>query len=123
MKKSDLRKIIRECVQEALTEATLYRDVDNYLRKITDSGIRDKFANWIVPFLRKSTEDKNQKLEYIKALRIAILSPDKAPAWLVNQMAEEHIDLKNPGVVRALSGMIPILSNFQKYIESQPVSE
>lgn len=118
MKKSELRKLIRECVEEILTEASLNRDVDNFLSQIPAEKVKNAFANYVVPFLRKSTENPTEKLAYISALRNAILDPSKAPTWLVNQMEQAGLSLQDKNVRVELSRLVPILANFQKFIEA-----
>ncbi len=116
MNHQELKQIITECVQEILAESALYNDVRAYLNKVSDPKLKNVFANWIIPLLSKSADKVEEKVKYIEALRMTILEPSKAPAWMKAHLEKMGVDINDPKVVSSLSGLIPILSEFQKFI-------
>lgn len=100
MKKSELRSIIRECVQEALFEARLMNNFAKFNGTLPEDE-RDMFTKYFGPFLGipleagHEIEDKNDQLKKIDAV-ISKLTPDMRKKY------------------------IPILTDFKKFISQQP---
>lgn len=119
MKKSEFKRIIGECVQEILTEATLYQDVRNFLTTIQNDRVRNVFTNWIVPLLSKSADNVPKKLKYIAALRQLITDPKSAQPWIRKHVEAIGLDLNDAVTQTSLTNLLPILSNLKRFIETR----
>lgn len=102
MKKSELRSIIRECVEEALSEARLMNNFSKFSNTLPE-GDRDMFTKYFGPYLGipleagHEIEDKDDQLKKIDDV--------------IKMIKSDVITSKKYG---------PILTNFKKFISQQP---
>jgi hypothetical protein len=116
MKKSDLRQLIRECVQETLTEIRL----DSLFKGFMSSGevpaqYQDTFLNMFYPFLNKSHEDVELQTRLVKKLINAAVGAKLDPSDK-DELRDYGINLDDKAVSATLSRLHPFLVKFLKYI-------
>lgn len=116
MKKSELRALIRECVQKFLTEAYLMKKFKDFVSSTIPEAMRDEFITTMYPFFNKTAEKPEEQIAYAKKMLDAAIGKQLSPqdkAYFKNY----GIDLDNKNDVRKLTKFHPFISKFLRYVE------
>jgi hypothetical protein len=119
MKKSALRSLIRECVQEVITEAMLLKKFQDFTNASVPENIRDDFITTLYPFFHKTAERKQDQLAYVLKMIAAAIGQQMSPADIA-YFQNHDIDLSDKAVRAKLSHFHSFLSKFKDYIEETP---
>lgn len=116
MKKSELKQVIRECIEEVISEAALVQDVSEFFKTLKPE-LQVPFKKLIWPLLQKSSEDKAKKSRYVVELIKAISHPESANPEVLNLMQNNNIDLR--ANAKELNTLLPLLSTLKTSIDNQ----
>ena len=116
MKKSELKQVIRECIEEVINEATLVQDVGEFFKTLNPE-LQTPFKELIWPLLQKSSENKTKKARYVVELINAISHPESAHPTVLNLMQQHDVDLR--ANAKELNTLLPLLSTLKTSIDNQ----
>ncbi len=116
MKKSELRSLIRECVQEVLTEAMMLKHFQNFVNTQVPQQMRDDFIHIMYPFFHKTTENKSEQMTYVLKMIAAAIGQPMSPAD--KEYFKNHdIDLDDKATRAKLTRFHTFLAKFKDYLE------
>ena len=121
MKKSELRSIIRECVQEVLTEAQLNQLFRQFVQKTVPVTHQSDFVELIYPFVNKSMENPSEQVAIVKKLISASVGNNLSPKDS-DELKDYGIDITDKRVTAKLAKYHPFISQFLKFIANQTVT-
>lgn len=116
MKKSELRQLIRECIQEALNEAQLTQLFRQFVQKHVPAAHQDAFINLVYPFFNKSHENPTVQAQLIKKMISAAIGT-KMSSRDADELKDYGIDVNDRAVLALLTRYHPFLSKFLQTIQ------
>ncbi len=115
MKKSDLRKLIRECISETLNEARLDQLFRAFVQKHVPSQHQDTFINLFYPFFNKSQENPSLQSQLIKKMIDAAIGKQLTPKD-ASELKDYGIDVSDKAVIATLARFHPFLVKFLQFV-------
>lgn len=116
MKKSELRSLIRECVQEILSEAFLLKKFKDFVGTEVPQNLRDQFITSLYPFFHKTAENPAEQETYVKKMIDAAIGKQLSPQD-VAYFKNHDLDLSKEETRRMLTKFHPFLSKFLRYVQ------